>query len=78
MVRVQGERHPNSRPQRKSRPIDAVGRPGVGKIHIAVRLGMDVLRCGYMVHYITLDDLVRDFRQADQLGKLRKKLSCSR
>jgi DNA replication protein DnaC len=77
MVKVQGERHPKSRPPSKSRPYDAVGRFGVGKTHIAVGLGMEVLRGGYMVRYITLEDLVRDFRKADQLGKLREKLSYS-
>jgi hypothetical protein len=28
---------------------------------------MEVLRRGYMIPYITLDDLVRDFRKANQL-----------
>ena len=52
-----------------------LGPPGVGKTHIAVGLGMEALRRGYMVRYTTLDDLVRDLRKADQLGKLREKLS---
>jgi DNA replication protein DnaC len=30
---------------------------------------------GYLVRYTTLDDLVRDLRQADRLGNLRQKLS---
>jgi DNA replication protein DnaC len=52
-----------------------LGPPGVGKTHIAVGLGMEALRRGYMVRYTTLDELVRDLRRADQLGKLREKLS---
>jgi DNA replication protein DnaC len=52
-----------------------LGPPGVGKTHIAVGLGMEALRRGYVVRYSTLDDLVRDLRKADQLGKLREKLS---
>jgi DNA replication protein DnaC len=52
-----------------------LGPPGVGKTHIAVGLGMEALRRGYVVRYTTLDDLVRDLRKADQLGKLREKLS---
>lgn len=52
-----------------------LGPPGVGKTHIAVGVGMEALRRGYVVRYTTLDDLVRDLRRADQLGKLREKLS---
>jgi len=52
-----------------------LGPPGVGKTHIAVGLGMEAIRRGHMVRYTTLDDLVRDLRRADQLGKLREKLS---
>ncbi len=52
-----------------------LGPPGVGKTHIAVGLGMEAIRRSYVVRYTTLDDLVRDLRKADQLGKLREKLS---
>ena len=52
-----------------------LGLPGVGNTHIAVGLGMEALRRGYMVRYTTLDELVRDLRRADQLGKLREKLA---
>ena len=64
MVKVQGERHPKSRPPTKSTLNDAVERPRVGKTHITVGSGMEVLRRGYMVLYSILDDLVRDFRKA--------------
>jgi hypothetical protein len=36
---------------------------------------MEALRAGYLVRYTTLDDVVRELRQADQLGTLRTKLS---
>lgn len=52
-----------------------LGPPGVGKTHIAVGLAMEALRSGYLVRYTTLDELVRELRQADQLGSLRQKLS---
>lgn len=52
-----------------------LGPPGVGKTHIAVALAMQALRAGYLVRYTTLDDLVRELRQADQLGSLRNKLA---
>ena len=35
---------------------------------------MEALRAGYLVRYTTLDDVVRELRQADQLGTLRNKL----
>ena len=36
-----------------------------GKTHIAAGLGMEIVRRGYIVRYITLEDLVRDFRKAE-------------
>jgi DNA replication protein DnaC len=52
-----------------------LGPPGVGKTHIAVGLAMDALKTGYLIRYTTLDDLIRELRQADRLGNLRQKLS---
>jgi len=52
-----------------------LGPPGVGKTHLAVGLAMEALRRGYLVRYATLDELVRELRQADQLGRLREKLT---
>jgi DNA replication protein DnaC len=52
-----------------------LGPPGVGKTHLAVGLAMEAPRAGYLVRYMTLDDIVRELRQADQLGTLRNKLA---
>jgi DNA replication protein DnaC/transposase len=52
-----------------------LGPPGVGKTHLAVGLAMQALRAGYLVRYTTLDEVVRELRQADQLGTLRSKLA---
>jgi DNA replication protein DnaC len=52
-----------------------LGPPGVGKTHLAVGLAMEALRAGYLVRYMTLDDIIRELRQADQLGTLRNKLA---
>jgi len=38
-------------------------------------IAMDALKAGYLVRYTTLDDLVRELRQADRIGNLRSKLS---
>lgn len=52
-----------------------LGPPGVGKTHIAVALAMEALVSGYFCRYITLDELIRDLRRADQLGSLRNRLA---
>ena len=36
---------------------------------------MEALRAGYLVRYMTLDDIIRELRQADQLGTLRNRLA---
>lgn len=52
-----------------------LGPPGVGKSHLSVGLAMEALRRGYLVRYTTLDDLVRNLRKADALGKLPNQLT---
>lgn len=52
-----------------------LGPPGVGKSHLSVGLGMEALARGYLVRYTTLDDLVRNLRKADALGKLPSQLT---
>jgi DNA replication protein DnaC len=52
-----------------------LGPPGVGKTHLAVGVAMEALRAGYLVRYMTLEDIIRELRQADQLGTLRNKLA---
>jgi DNA replication protein DnaC len=39
-----------------------LGPPGVGKSHLSVGLAIEALARGYLVRYITLDDLVRGLR----------------
>ena len=46
-----------------------LGPPGVGKGHIAVGLAMDALRAGYLVRYVTLDDLDRGAPQRRSGGE---------
>jgi DNA replication protein DnaC len=48
-----------------------LGPSGVGKTHIAVGVAIDALKAGYLVRCTTLDDLIRELRQADRVGNLR-------
>jgi DNA replication protein DnaC len=51
-----------------------LGPPGVGKTHIAVALAVAACRAGYSVYFTTLDDMVRQLKAADAIGRLTSKL----
>ena len=51
-----------------------LGPPGVGKTHIAVALAVAACRAGYTVYFTTLDDMVRQLKAADAIGRLTSKL----
>jgi DNA replication protein DnaC len=51
-----------------------LGPPGVGKTHIAVALAVAACRAGYTVYFTTLDDMVRQLKAADAIGRLASKL----
>ena len=46
-----------------------LGPPGVGKTHIAVALAVAACRAGYSVYFTTLDDMVRQLKAADAIGR---------
>lgn len=48
--------------------------PGVGKTHIVVALAVAACRAGFSVYFTTLDDMVRQFKAADAIGRLASKL----
>jgi DNA replication protein DnaC len=54
--------------------VALLGPPGVGKTHIAVALAVAACRAGFTVYFTTLDDLVRQLRAADAIGRLTRKL----
>jgi DNA replication protein DnaC len=51
-----------------------LGPPGVGKTHIAVALAVAACRAGFSVYFTTLDDMVRQLKAADAIGRLTSKL----
>ena len=54
--------------------VALLGPPGVGKTHIAVALAVAACRAGFTVYFTTLDDLVRQLKAADAIGRLTRKL----
>ena len=54
--------------------VALLGPPGVGKTHIAVALAVAACRAGFTVYFTTLDDLVRQLKAADGIGRLTRKL----
>jgi DNA replication protein DnaC len=51
-----------------------LGPPGVGKTRLAVALAVAACRAGYSVYFTTLDDMVRQLKAADAIGRLASKL----
>jgi DNA replication protein DnaC len=51
-----------------------LGPPGVGKTHLAVALAVAACRAGFTVYFTTLDDMVRQLKAADTIGRLASKL----
>lgn len=51
-----------------------LGPPGVGKTHLAIGLGMEVIRAGYMVYYQNSATLIEKLRRASHRGTLDRTL----
>lgn len=51
-----------------------LGPPGVGKTRLAVELAVSACRAGYSIYFTSLDDMVRQLRAADELGRLNRKI----
>ncbi|WP_345128492.1 IS21-like element helper ATPase IstB, partial [Streptomyces chiangmaiensis] len=54
--------------------VALLGPPGVGKTHLAVALAVTACRAGYTIYFTTLDDMVRQLKAADSIGRLASKL----
>lgn len=51
-----------------------LGPPGVGKTHLAVALAVSSCRAGNSIYFTSLDDMVRQLRAADEVGRLNRKM----
>ena len=51
-----------------------LGPPGTGKRYLAVALGVEAIRAGRSVHFMTLADLVTTLARAERDGSLRERL----
>ena len=51
-----------------------LGPPGVGKTMLAVGLAIAACQAGFSVYFTSLDDMVRNLREAESTGRFAKKL----
>jgi DNA replication protein DnaC len=51
-----------------------LGPPGVGKTMLAVALAITACQAGFSIYFTTLDDLVRNLKDAEASGRFAKKL----
>src|SRR5919112_3934895 len=51
-----------------------LGPPGTGKSHLAVALGVEAVKAGRSVYFVTLADLVAALAKAEREGRLRDKI----
>ena len=51
-----------------------LGPPGVGKTMLAVGLAIAACQAGFSIYFTTLDDLVRNLKEAEATGRFAKKL----
>lgn len=54
--------------------VALLGPPGVGKTMLAVGLAIAACQAGYSIYFTTLDDMVRNLREAENAGRFAKKL----
>jgi DNA replication protein DnaC len=54
--------------------VHFIGPPGTGKRHLSVALGVEAVKAGRSVHFLTLADLVGALAKAEREGTLREKI----
>jgi DNA replication protein DnaC len=54
--------------------VHLIGPPGTGKSHLSIALGVEAVKAGRSVHFLTLADLVGALAKAEREGMLREKI----
>jgi DNA replication protein DnaC len=54
--------------------VHFVGQPGTGKSHLALALGVEAVRAGRSVYFVTLADLIASLAKAEREGSLRERI----
>ena len=54
--------------------VHLLGPPGTGKSHLAVALGVEAVKAGRSVYFVTLADLVASLAKAEREGTLRERI----
>lgn len=51
-----------------------LGPPGVGKSHLALALGYEAIKAGFIVYYVSATELIQDLKKANETDRLVAKL----
>jgi DNA replication protein DnaC len=54
--------------------VHLLGPPGTGKSHLAIALGVEAVKAGRSVYFVSLAELVGSLARAEREGRLRKRL----
>jgi DNA replication protein DnaC len=58
----------------QSEVVHFIGPPGTGKSHLSIALGVEAVKAGRSVHFLTLADLISALAKAEREGTLREKI----